>query len=316
MSGRASKAAIAAVLIIGAGVTPGAAQAVGAEASTQASTGCYVHVGSVTSVGDHAGIFVTPGAAKPDKLWTGIYPPGAVRVSGSVEENPDLYPAYSGWFGSYAVMGSSMYATSYYITLDNEVDRSLPTNYLVGGGWGDTTYFETTRFWDYPKLPNLIRQYQLRSNGTLSRWDMQYNNGNTPVRWANKQSATGFSAVKTMVLISQTLTYDTFLANTRGGALYTIRVPRTSPMKPIAKLVRTSTWQGFESLIAEKCGQYGVMLVGIDKDTKSAYAYAVGHANGTATVIQSLGKVPATFADPVYFRRQIRQGDALMLFGE
>jgi hypothetical protein len=29
---------------------------------------------------------------------------------------------------------------------------------------------------------------------------------------------------------------------------------------------------------------------------------AVGHANGTATVIQSLGKVPGIFNDSVYFR--------------
>ena len=28
-----------------------------------------------------------------------------------------------------------------------------------------------------------------------------------------------------MALISETKTYDTFLANTRGGALYTIRIP-------------------------------------------------------------------------------------------
>jgi hypothetical protein len=46
----------------------------------------------------------------------------------------------------------------------------------------------------------------------------------------------------------------------------------------------------------------GTLLLGIDKDTKSAYLYAVGHANGTATVIQGLGKVPGTFNDPVYFR--------------
>ena len=43
------------------------------------------------------------------------------------------------------------------------------------------------------------------------------------------------------------------------------------------------------------------MLAGIDKDTESAYLYAVGHANGTATVIQGLGKVPATFKAPIYF---------------
>jgi hypothetical protein len=51
-----------------------------------------------------------------------------------------------------------------------------------------------------------------------------------------------------------------------------------------------------------KCGQYGTLLLGIDKDTKTGYKYAVGQANGTATVIQSLGKVQGTFGDPVYYR--------------
>ncbi len=315
MSGRLSKAAVAALVVIG--VTPGAAQAVGAgsSATAQASAGCAVHVESVTAGGDHAGKTVTVGAAQSERSYTDIYPDGAVRVSGSMESNPDV-TGFGGWIGGYTVLGSSMYSTSYYLTLEGEVDRTRLTTYRVGGGWGDTTYFETTRFWDYPKPPNLITQYQLRADGTLSRWEMQYNNGNSPVQWANKQSATGFAAVKTMAMISQTLTYDTFLANTRGGALYTIRVPRTSPMKPVVKKVRTSTWQAFDALVAEKCGRYGTMLVGIDKDSQSAYAYAVGHANGTATVIQGLGKVPATFADPVYFRGQARQGDAQMLFGE
>ena len=105
-----------------------------------------------------------------------------------------------------------------------------------------------------------------------------------------------------MTLISKTATYDTFLMNLRGGALYTARFPTSVPMKPVVKVVRKSTWQGFESLTAQKCGQYGVLLLGIDKDTGSGYMYAVGHANGTATVIKSIGKVPGTFADPVYFR--------------
>jgi hypothetical protein len=66
--------------------------------------------------------------------------------------------------------------------------------------------------------------------------------------------------------------------------------------------VRARTWQGFEALLAQKCGLYGTLLLGIDRDTGSGYLYAVGRANGTATVIQSLGKVPATLADPVDFR--------------
>jgi hypothetical protein len=108
-----------------------------------------------------------------------------------------------------------------------------------------------------------------------------------------------------MAVISKQPTYDTFIANTKGGALYTIRIPVSSPLKPVVKQVRTRTWQGFETLIAHKCGQYGTLLLGIDKDTQSGYLYAVGHANGTSTVINGLGKVNATFSDPIDFRWSI-----------
>jgi hypothetical protein len=138
--------------------------------------------------------------------------------------------------------------------------------------------------------------YGMRKDGVLVRW-----NATTGVYRAAGSYA-GFSSVKSMTLISKQPTYDTFLANTRGGALYTIRIPSTSPMKPVVTPVRTRTWQGFESLVASKCGQYGTLLLGIDKDTMAGYLYAVGHANGTSTVIKGLGKVPATFADPIYFR--------------
>jgi hypothetical protein len=33
----------------------------------------------------------------------------------------------------------------------------------------------------------------------------------------------------------------------------------------------------------------------------ATYLYAVGHANGTATVIKGLGKLPGTFKDPVNY---------------
>ncbi len=266
-------------------------------------------VGSVTPSGGHGSKAVYANSAPvTNKEYTDIYPAGAVRVSGSTSHDPDV-PGYGGSVSGYVVMGSSMYESGYRLTEDDEVDRTHPLYARVGGGWGDTTFFETTRYWREPTPQGLTTQYQLRSDGTLTRWVMDS-------IWTDKQSAGGFAAVKTMALISQTITYDTFLANTRGGALYTIRLPRTSPMKPIVKKVRASTWQGFEAMVIDKCGQYGSMLVAIDKDTQSAHAYAIGHAKGTATVIQGLGKVPATFADQVYFRRQIRPADARMLFGE
>ncbi|MEV4267757.1 hypothetical protein [Kribbella sp. NPDC049584] len=224
--------------------------------------------------------------------------------------DPDV-PGSGGRIWGNVVLGSTMYGSSYNFLENGEVDRSRVFLTRVGAGWGDATFFDTTRYWNYPQPLQVTAQYSLRSNGTLTRWDDRSGS-----EWGNKQTATGFAAVKTMALISQTATYDTFLANTRGGALYTIRIPRTSPMKPIVKLVRSSTWQGFESMVIAKCGIYGTLLLGIDKDTDSGYLYAVGHANGTATVIKGLGKVPATFADAVYFRHTIRPGDNQMLFGE
>jgi hypothetical protein len=263
----------------------------------------------VTAGGAQTSLLITatsPPTARVTGSYPDIYPDGQVRLSGTITNDPDITDTGGAFYGN-VVMGSTMYASTYYLTEAGEVDRSKVYLTRVGGGWGDATFFDTTGYWKYPAPPEVMTQYSLRSNGTITRWDD---------RWANKQTATGFAAVKTMALISQTATYDTFLANTRGGALYTIRIPRTSPMKPVVKKVRDSTWQGFEALVIEKCGQYGTLLLGIDKDTQSGYLYAVGHANGTATVIKGLGKVPATFADPVYFRHVLRLGDAQMLFGE
>jgi hypothetical protein len=177
-------------------------------------------------------------------------------------------------------------------------------------GWGRIKFFERgdfmveQSFWG-TYLTTRSARYGLRADGVLFRWT----NGFRTVA-----SYPSFSAVKAMALISETKTYDTFLATTRGGALYTIRIPATTPMKPIVKQVRTSTWQGFEHLVAEKCGAQSTLLTAIDKDTGSAYLYAVGHANGTSTVIKGLGKLPGSYQDPVY---SLYTADAAPpLFGE
>ena len=74
-------------------------------------------------------------------------------------------------------------------------------------------------------------------------------------------------------------------------------------MVTVVKKVRSTTWQGFEFLLAENCGRQSILLAGIDKDTGSAYLYAVGHATGATTVILSLGRIPGAFPDPVYYLR-------------
>ncbi|GAA3125255.1 hypothetical protein GCM10010530_53530 [Kribbella aluminosa] len=231
----------------------------------------------------------TPGIAKASSTWTtSLDVPAGSTTSGLVVLNDTLYSAYY-----------------------SDTSGVPPTGLKkIGSGWKYFSMVEAS-FWQ--KAPgSTVTASALYGfdggPGFLHRWVADAKGAR------HGEVATGFSAVKTMALISETQTYDTFLANTRGGALYTIRIPRTSPMKPIVKKVRTSTWQTFESLVAEKCGAQGTLLTAIDKDTGTAYLYAVGHANGTATVIKGLGKVPGTFKDPVYFLGTA-EGQA-PLFGE
>jgi hypothetical protein len=223
-------------------------------------------------------------------LEHGVYPDGAVRLSASLSIGDDGISL--SFVSGYSVLGDVLYFTNY-ASADTGADVTLTR---MGGGWGSFVALEEST---YAGPTGVIRTntYGLRNDGTLFRWTVD-----SKRVWRNKASAPGFAAVKSMALISKSKTYDTFLANTRGGALYTIHIPTTSPMKPIVKQVRAATWQGFETLLAQKCGQYGTLLLGIDQDTDTGYLYAVGHATGTTTVIQSLGKVPATFPDNVNFR--------------
>ncbi|WP_238173771.1 hypothetical protein [Kribbella speibonae] len=215
-----------------------------------------------------------------------------VRLSGSAFAVPDS--GGDDVVESQVIIGAALFRSVYTFIegrLDTASIRLLPDNL---GDYSDIVALEEVRYRE-GTVPRTTT-YGLRSDGLLLRWTTS--SAGRDITGV----APGFASVKAMVPISKTRTYDTFLANTRGGALYTIHIPTTSPMKPVVKPVRTRTWQGFEFLLARKCGQQGTLLLGIDKDTQSAHLYAVGHANGTATVIQGLGKVPGTFSDPAYFR--------------
>jgi hypothetical protein len=217
----------------------------------------------------------------------GVFEPGVVRLSTSFTSEVFSSAATNhGW----VVAGDSLYYREYTIDTLNEFVPDWPNvMQRIGGGWSNYRAVEVSEY------VGRTTAYGLRDDGTLFRWSVGSG-------WRRTGSAAGFSSVKSMALISKTATYDTFLANTRGGALYTIRIPVASPMKPIVTKVRTSTWQGFEKLLASKCGYYGTLLVGIDKDTMTAHTYAVGHANGLSTVINHLDASGARFDAPVYFR--------------
>lgn len=280
----------AAALLVAAGVViPGPAAAA---PSAVSAGGCPVAVGSVTAGGDHReqGVFAAnpPTAPASRILGRDVYPDGAVRFSSSISRGDDGISI--AFVGGYSVLGDALYYANYSTGEDGVIDGGIKR---FGSGWGSFVALDEGVYYDKVLRHNT---YGLRNDGTLFRWTIDSKGS-----WGNKVSAPGFAAVKAMTLISSTKTYDTFLANTRGGALYTIHIPTTAPMKPVVKQVRSKTWQGFETLIAQQCGQYGSVLLGIDRDTHTAYMYALGHATGPTTVIQSFGKVPGTFTDPTYF---------------
>lgn len=286
---------LAAVLL----TIPGAGMAHAATTSPDAAAQpCTKLSGALTATGavrvqDFAA--TTPPTTTVDRTETpGLFGPGQVRLSGSVVYNAD-FEAGSARYG-YMVLGDAMYSVSWFVQDGTyQVEPGSFRTTKVGGGWGAFTAVETSRF-DDSRGHARTTQYGLRGDGNLYRWTV----GAGGV-WRSAGFAPGFASVKAITLISQTATYDTFLANTRSGGLYTIHIPVTLPMKPVVKNLRASTWQGFESLQAQRCGQYGVLLLAIDKDSGAGYLYAVGHANGASTVIQNRGKVPTTFKDPILF---------------
>ncbi|WP_371406563.1 hypothetical protein OHA10_13620 [Kribbella sp. NBC_00662] len=258
---------------------------------------CQVWLGSVTAVGGQRNLTVT--ANVPPTIEQGktlaVYQSGQVRLSARQTSEPG--PGGDDRYG-YVVIGDALYYSRYRTDMVGDLDPSNPPSLgRIGGGWTNFTAIELADYASYPDgTIHHTTFYGLRNDGVLFRWN-QLNGG---LRASG--SYPGFASVKSMALIAKTPTYDTFLANTRGGALYTIRIPLASPLRPVVTPVRTRTWQGFETLSAAACGKNGTLLLGIDKDAKTAYLYAVGHANGTATVIQSRGLVPGTFDDPAYFR--------------
>lgn len=293
---RASAVAATAVLLGSLGTAPAGA-AVAAPAAATAV--CRMTVGSINAGGDLARSTITATTPPTASHSTGrhMFTPGVAKLS-TTWTYTVLNPV--GYYDSaYVVLNSTLYYARYGEGTDG---KPLDGLHRIGGGWDKFTSIEESFYWGKTFRGAF---YGLRNDGVLFRWTDGFK---------KVSSYPGFSAVKTMTLISETATYDTFLANTKGGALYTIRIPATTPMKPVVKQVRSRTWQGFEHLVADKCGTQSTLLTGIDKDTGSAYLYAVSHATGTSTVIKGLGKVPGTYKDPVYYLNTA-EGDP-PLFGE
>ena len=284
---RRTSAVAASALLLGGVATTSASAAPTVTTATTAA--CSTTAASITSAGDIAGTSITATSPITAKYNKGphLFTPGIAKAASTWTTSLEV-PAGSTTTGL-VVLNDTLYS-AFYSDLSGGPASGLKK---IGSGWRYYSVVEDS-FWQKETGSTVTASARYGFDGQLHRWVR------TKGVWHGETAAGNFYSVKTMALISETQTYDTFLANTRGGALYTIRIPRTSPLKPIVKKVRTSTWGSFESLVAEKCGTQSTLLTAIDKDTGSAYLYAVGHANGASTVIRGLGKVPGTFKDPVY----------------
>lgn len=290
----AATALLAATLVPSAAATPQSTAAV-----------CSLRVGSVTNGGDlrvqNIAATSPPGVTSTWDGPKGLYQPEDWRLLGSISTEEAV--AAGQHRRGYVTNDTSLYA--YYYRTDGSYRALEPGSYeqtKIGGGWTRAmTYFDTSLYYNTGGTVSRSNVYSLW-DGVIWRWS---------AGWKVKLFR-GFDAVKTMALISATATYETFLATTKGGALYTIRIPVAGNAVPVVKPVRTRTWQGFETLIAEKCGSQSTLLLGIDKDTNSGYLYAVSHANGTATVIKGLGKVTgADFTGVAHARVAVNTLDSI-----
>ncbi|WP_238152455.1 hypothetical protein [Kribbella speibonae] len=275
-------------------LTP-AAEAVRTDAGATTAA-CNIQLGSVTAAGGHTQTTVvatTPPVVLKTLTTPAVYGAGKVRLSDSFA-NEQTVNVNRHRYGL-VVIDQVLYSSSYHINGAGQIDTTKPRDLVrIGSGWSPYGTLEKA---PYARLGGGVVErtthYAMRTDGTLFRWN---------ARWQLSGTFFGFASVKALALISKTATYDTFLATTRGGRLYTIRIPLTVPARPVVTVVRTATWQRFDALVASRCGQYGTLLLAIDRDTTSAFMYAVGHTNGTATVIKGLGQAPAKYVDPIYFR--------------
>ncbi|GAA3146600.1 hypothetical protein JOF29_001917 [Kribbella aluminosa] len=303
----AAGALLAGALVAGALVAGALVTTPAGAAPTGSTASCSLRLGSVTSGGDHTlqTITAAPSAGARTVGPNDLYPDGETGLASSVRYEP-VAPAGEQRQGLVTIVDQLYNST--YLT-DGTGTAAVPGTVKsthIGGGWKGV-YFWLDRS-DYSAAgvarSNLYALHSVPGDADIVRWRL------TAGGPQYKTVFGGFKAVKTMALIGQGRTSDTFLAITNGGALYTVQVP-TGSGKPVVTKVRTSTWQVFGTLIAERCGQQGTLLLGIDRVHGTGYLYAVGHANGAATVIKGLGKVPSALSPTEPYFRYYNAGTVL-----
>ncbi|WP_433166782.1 hypothetical protein [Kribbella sp. CA-247076] len=244
---------------------------------------CISWVGWPTAAGTVQDADVT--AAKPPRAVT--YEPFNYVVTrtnatwyGAVNAAGTQYYMY-GLF----LQGSNLYRHTTYLP---DEGAPVPTFKKVGTGWASFKSIATSNY--SVAQPRHAYLYGLNTNGSLYRYQI------VGAGFKALGPLPGFRGFKAMTVISETATYDTLLMTTNAGALYTVRIPVAAGAKPVLKLIRSSGWANYESLVVQGCGtRGGSLIVAVDHNTQSGDQYAMSKANGAATAITAYGKIPAVF---------------------
>ncbi|MDX6262266.1 MAG: hypothetical protein QOH84_3954 [Kribbellaceae bacterium] len=257
-----------------------------------AAAACQVEAGAITAAGTNSSYLVT--ATKP----VGVAPLKPFKLF-STRGSSSWYSWKTRssviYYAGFVLQGSNLYAGAETYPKGTSNPPTTSSKKL-GAGWGGFTKLASSNYY----VPGTTRAhtflYGLHSNGSLYRYIV---NGPTgPI--TSYGSAAGYSSFKTITVISETPTYDTLLATTKAGALWTIHLPVTAPLKGTLKAVRTTGFKAYDQIVASRCSS-STLLTGFDNTANTLTVYAMSKANGSKTVINTIGSAPASHDADVHF---------------
>jgi hypothetical protein len=254
-----------------------------------AATPCISAVGVPTAAGTMQEIDATPPNRPPTPPTADIFEPFpyvGTRADATWYFATNASQTQFYYYGL-LLQGGNLYRHTTYLPTDEE-KPPVPTFKKVGNGWTSFTSIATSNY--SVAQPRHAYLYGLNTNGSLYRYAI------VGTGFKALGPLPGFGGFKAMTVISETATYDTLLMVSKAGALWTAHIPVAAGAKPVMKLIRSSGFAAYESIVAQGCGtRGGTLLVFADHNTQSADQYAMSKANGTATAITKYGKIPATF---------------------
>ncbi|MFD3400586.1 hypothetical protein ACFWUU_07930 [Kribbella sp. NPDC058693] len=244
---------------------------------------CINYVGVPTAAGTMQEIDVTPGTS-PTAVAFEPFGYVATRANATWYGAVNASQTQTYYYGL-LLQGANLYRHTTYVP---DEKPPVPTFTKVGNGWSGFKAIATSNY--SVAQPRHAYLYGLNTNNSLYRYQI------VGAGFKALGPIPGFKGFKTLTVVSESATYDTLLMTTTAGALWTAHIPIAAGAKPVMKLIRSSGFADYESLVAQGCGTRGGTLVtAVDNATQSGFQYAFSKFNGSGTAMTFYGKIPAVF---------------------